>query len=511
MSISNGQPVDAPNSNAAWISKDTDDTAVGRYDLANTNPASGPTSFNIQREINSLNSFLGRLAASVFNALPSWSSSVVGTPGDNVYQRADALTLKFRGGSGLGHNHNGTDGQSEAISGTDLINVRLKGFFLQGTDLTGVTGGSTNVTTQLTGKTPSLNETTAGVVVNTPYNRVILRYASGTSTDDEILDTLGNEVYGRVTESAGVWTLTYYVLLSGTETPYSFGSATDVRWYYQELFNPLSATSPVYNPLSAIPSENTTSDVVDASATQRGVVSTGTQSFAGIKTFLGNLIAQAKFQGEIATDSTTTGSNAILPAPNVTTVRVTNVSLVSIEMISNISNNQFFVLINKTGAAITILNNTGATASQRILTGTGADLTLANDASLWFFYDTTSTRWVVVGGSGSGGGAYFVTGTRASPQNITAGGGIAFTGGQARQLWFAQGSGGHVDVTANPQIAVGSVVGQELLLIGRNDSQTIKLEDGTGLSMNGSIFLAEDVQIKFIWDGTNWAETYRSQ
>lgn len=510
MSISNGQPVDAPNSNAAWISKTTDDTTVGKLNLANTDTASGSTVTNSQREVNSLNSFSGRTPGSAFNAKPAWTSNVVGTPTDDLFQRGDALTQKFRGAAGTSHKHNGLDGQAEKIDAVDVNNVPLKGFFLQGTDLTGVTGGSTNVTTQLSGKTPSSASTTPGVVVNTPYNKVILRYASGVNTDDEILDSLGNEVYGRVTFAASVWTLTYYVMLSGTETPFSFGGATDVRWYYQELYNPLSTTSPVYNPIAHIPSENTTADVLDASPTQRGVVSIGTQSFGGAKTFTGHLIAADRLRGDIATDSTTTGSLATLPAPSKVILRLTNASLVSVTMISGGSDNQLFILINKTGASILIVNDSGGTAANRILTGTGADLTLGNNASLFLAYDTTTQRWQIVGGSGSGGGSYFVTGSRGTPQNITAAGGIAFTGAQARQLWFIQGSGGHVDITANPQIAAATTVGQELMLIGRNDSQTVKLEDGNGLKMNGPIFLGEDNAINFVWDGTNWVEQSRS-
>jgi len=402
MSIVDGQRVNAADSNPAWISKNTDDTATGEYTLANVNAPSGPSTVNIQREINSLNSFSGRLAGSVYNALPAWSSNIVGTPTDNTYQRADFLTLKYRGGTGLGHKHDGTDGQSEKISGTDLINVVLKGFFLQGTDLTGVTGGSTDVSTELTGKAASTVSTALGVVVNTPYNKVVLRYASGANEDDIIVDGSGDQVYGRVTESVGVWTLTYYTNVSGTETPYSFGSATDVRWYYQELFNPLATSSPVYSELAIIPSDNATADVIDATTSLRGLVNATTQSFGGNKTFVGNVIHQAQFIGDIVTDSTTTGSNATLTTPGKMILRLTNASLVSIEMISPVVNNLFFVVVNKTGATITLKDNTGATASQRILTGTGTDLSMTNDSTVWLVYDTTSARWVVVGGSGGG-------------------------------------------------------------------------------------------------------------
>lgn len=102
-----------------------------------------------------------------------------------------------------------------------------------------------------------------------------------------------------------------------------------------------------------------------------------------------------------------------------------------------------------------------------------------------------------------------VTGTRASPTSITAVGGITPTSGIALETIFIQGSGGAVDVTANPQIAAGTVVGQILRLIGRSDTNTVLLENGTGLSLNGNITMGDDDMINFFWDGTSWSEISR--
>ena len=104
-----------------------------------------------------------------------------------------------------------------------------------------------------------------------------------------------------------------------------------------------------------------------------------------------------------------------------------------------------------------------------------------------------------------------LTGTRASPSAIVAGSGVAFTGASIFNVWFIQGSGGAVDVSANPQIAAGTTAGKQfLLLIGRSDTNTVKLEDGTGLSLNGVCFLGADQMLLLIWDGTNWSEVSRS-
>lgn len=102
-----------------------------------------------------------------------------------------------------------------------------------------------------------------------------------------------------------------------------------------------------------------------------------------------------------------------------------------------------------------------------------------------------------------------VTGTRASPTAIVAGTGVVVAG-VAREIQFVTGSGGAVDVSANPQIAAGAYTGQELILIGRSDTNTVKLENGAGLALNGTCVLSEGSTIELVWDGSNWAEVTRN-
>lgn len=102
-----------------------------------------------------------------------------------------------------------------------------------------------------------------------------------------------------------------------------------------------------------------------------------------------------------------------------------------------------------------------------------------------------------------------VTGTRASPSLIVAGTGIAFTGVFGRNLWFVAGSGSAVDISASPQIVAGTNIGQELTLIGRSATDTVQLDDGNGLSMNGTAILGLNDSITFYWDGTSWVEINR--
>lgn len=104
-----------------------------------------------------------------------------------------------------------------------------------------------------------------------------------------------------------------------------------------------------------------------------------------------------------------TGANATLSAVTTTVVRLTNASLVSVDMIPAGYSAQPVVIENKTTVSILINNETGGTAANRILTGTGSNLTVEINASIILIYDTTSSRWHVVGGSGGGGANRFLS------------------------------------------------------------------------------------------------------
>jgi len=105
-----------------------------------------------------------------------------------------------------------------------------------------------------------------------------------------------------------------------------------------------------------------------------------------------------------ATDATT-GPNVTLSAPTSPYLSLINSGSTSIDMIVNNGDSSFLVLTNRKGNSIDINNDTGATASNRIITGTGSFLTLENNASIMLAYSNANSRWMVVGGTGAGGNA----------------------------------------------------------------------------------------------------------
>ena len=269
--VVDGQPVSAAITNPAFLDANGDDTANGKISLDNyTDPSvSGPSITNIQRELNALSSYTGKPTNVAYTTTPTWTNNDVGLSTDTLKQRADLLTARMS--ASTGHHHDGTPGNGAPIQAADIAATPLMGYWIQAVDITGL-GANTNVSSQFTTETASNNSITAGVVVNTPYNKTILRQGSGVNTGDKIVDGSGNEVYGRLTNSGSTWTLSYYVDLSGTETVYSIPSAIDIRWYYQKLINPLGSGAPVYDPMAFIPSENVTADILDATASIAGKV-----------------------------------------------------------------------------------------------------------------------------------------------------------------------------------------------------------------------------------------------
>jgi len=103
--------------------------------------------------------------------------------------------------------------------------------------------------------------------------------------------------------------------------------------------------------------------------------------------------------------------------------------------------------------------------------------------------------------------------TPSATQNITAAGGITtamlLLGYEIR----VAGNGGAIDITANPQIADGTN-GQIIEIAGTHDTNTLKLDDGTGLKLVGaaSITLGKGDRICLTYNASDdlWYERFRA-
>ncbi len=225
----------------------------------------------------------------------------------------------------------------------------------------------------------------------------------------------------------------------------------------------------------------------------------------------------AAFAKVIATaqqvDSTTTGSaQSITPTKSV--YKVTDSSLASINNIATPTDGKLLILLNGTGASITLINNSGGTSANRIRTGTGIDLTVFNGASVFLAYDSNSSLWQVVGGSGGGGAV--AQGTRAAGISMSVGTAITPTINQESHVYVV-GNGGAIEITAvTPVVTTSMVVGQKLRIIGTSDTNTVKYNPGVNLVLTrGPAELGKDQCLDLMYAGTDgtdlsWIETGRN-
>ena len=247
-----------------------------------------------------------------------------------------------------------------------------------------------------------------------------------------------------------------------------------------------------------------------ATATQSGIVSTATtQSFGGEKKFVGGIA------GYIET-SLETGTAATISTP--TFIKRFSSTLTSIAQITapSTSSERIIILTNASGADMSVLNSATAT-SAAIITGTGSDLTFANTASIILYYDTTSSRWRIVGGSGSGGGVPTIFGSRGTPRSIVASTGIvaasshmSTTAPYQTNYVECSTSNAETDISASPPIQAGTIVGQRMRLIGRNSTAVFRLlASSSGVDLAGDWLSYAGACLDLEWDGTNWYEVSR--
>lgn len=142
--------------------------------------------------------------------------------------------------------------------------------------------------------------------------------------------------------------------------------------------------------------------------------------------------------------------------------------------------------------------NVGIEASTQPDAGTP---TLANDLVTKSYADSIA------------GGSLTVENSHASPYAVTAGTSIPFVAGTKRIKKYIQGSGGAVTVTANPRIQAGTIDGQELMLVGCSDTNTVTLDTGNGLIKNGIDVMGDNSVTVYNWDAGQslWIEISRNQ
>lgn len=108
---------------------------------------------------------------------------------------------------------------------------------------------------------------------------------------------------------------------------------------------------------------------------------------------------------------------------------------------ANGADGKLLYILNKTGSQLTINNNDSASvAANRILTGTGAPISIENNASLVLIYDAVTALWTVVGGTGGGSSGlpvYTINLASGSLYNDSAAAPVDGTGGTPTGMTYA--------------------------------------------------------------------------
>lgn len=140
--------------------------------------------------------------------------------------------------------------------------------------------------------------------------------------------------------------------------------------------------------------------------------------------------------------------------------------------------------------------NVGITASTQPDAGTP---TLANDLVTKAYFDANAT-------------SVTVENSFASPYPVVAGTSIPFVAGTKRIKKYIQGSGGAVTLTANPRIQAGTIDGQELILVGCSDTNTVSIDTGNGTQKNGMDVMVNGSVTVYSWDNGQaiWLEVSRN-
>lgn len=226
-----------------------------------------------------------------------------------------------------------------------------------------------------------------------------------------------------------------------------------------------------------------------------GLTVGGFSQFNGRTTFGGNVVYTP------TTDSTTTGANANIPDHQTAYLIVTNVGLTSIGSIdiTHVSDGHLLILENKTGAAITIVNNYGsAPAGSVIHNAYNTNITLPDDGHIFLLYDSTDGAWEVV---------------NSIPQNLATTGSPTFanitdSAMTAGSVLFAGTAGILSQDNAN---FFYDPTNHKLGLGTATPKNKLQLDGATGYGIVFDVANSSAMGHNFYWSGSAWTYIYSSQ
>jgi hypothetical protein len=111
----------------------------------------------------------------------------------------------------------------------------------------------------------------------------------------------------------------------------------------------------------------------------------------------GDVSIDGSFALSAGSDNSSTGTINDVTTAGLSYFRFTGAGAVVVTGFANGSDGKDLEIINRTGNTVTLNNqDAGSSAANRIITGTGGNLVIANDAGARLKYDATTTRWQVM-------------------------------------------------------------------------------------------------------------------
>lgn len=199
------------------------------------------------------------------------------------------------------------------------------------------------------------------------------------------------------------------------------------------------------------------------------------------------------------------GTLSDVSTANTSYIRFTAAS--TINSFANPFDGKHLVIINATGGALSIVNDSGGTAANRILTGTGANVSLIANTNAHLIYDATSSRWRIIGiveASGGGGSTAYVT---YATEDISDGGTISLvTSGVGFQYRRIQGASSLAVTTDTEPLGTSAPTdGTVITLVGQSNVATVSIpysDTSKGFLLNGDITLGLGGSLTVIYDST---------
>ena len=370
MAVSNGQNVDQTVTNAAFVSRTQNSNTIGRLDLEKPS-GSGASVLDVQQTINTIKSDITPIPQLVLDVADHES-------------RIDAIELDLPNKIDVSEKGQ-PNGVAELDGSGKVPSAQLPTSVTTSRRLLGNWNANTN--------TPSLAD---GI---------------GTQGDEYYVNVAGTQDLGSGNISFTIGDFVHYdgsvwIKLDGGLVENVNGQSGNVVLDLDDI-NDVAAGSAAsgdklkFNGTNWVNEADTVANIEDVSLS--GLANNDVLKYnSGTLQWENGPVASDSFKN----DNTTTGANATLDAFTQTVVRLSNASLTSLEMIPAGVGGQRLVLINQTGASIDIFDNTGATAANRILTGTKDDIVLEDEASIYLVYDSTESRWMIVGGTGGAAVGY---------------------------------------------------------------------------------------------------------